>query len=253
MARSSAVAALVVAALVAVSAAEGRAQSTDTPPPMFTTDPAVVSEPDDTAAQATAIAPSIVYQAAIDKPYDVDWFKVTVLAGRYALVEMVTNLGAAGCSESLHAESDKGQVTYFSDHVGVLRVEGDLSNTENTFSMTGGCQGLVYQLRVTPADAIVLPAPPVSTRTASLSLFRAGTTYRGRIRSSDGVCRSGRRVELRKRGRGGHVFARATTGADGAFRVVRGRRLGGRLYAVAPAARDGQQACGQLRSAAIRG
>lgn len=252
MGRVTTIAGVALAAWTVTDVASSQTPSAG--PAVFANDPAAVAEPDDSLSQATPIAPGVVYQATIDKPYDTDWFSVTVLAGRYAAVEMA--VGAAGCSEALtttDAEGDSTGLKREGESGVVLRLDAYDSNTALGFNVTGGCQGLTYQVRVTPPDAITLPAPPVVTRTASLSLQRRGKTYRGKIISSDGACVKRRTVQLRKRGRGSHVFARATTGDDGSFRLVRHVRLGGRLYAYAPSSHDGEQNCGTLRSAVIKG
>jgi len=136
-----------------------------------TNSPALTPEPNDTPAQSVRILGGISYGAAIDTVNDIDWFAFGIKAGRSADLA-ITKIGD-GCSTSVSTTLFKAGATDPGDSVSSATVERNATGhhqfapetaTDYLLKVAGSCPGDPYQLRIDPADAVIVPAPPPPDR-----------------------------------------------------------------------------------------
>lgn len=130
-----------------------------------TATPAGIPEPNDTPAQAVRILGGVAYGASIDTVNDLDWFAFGVKAARQVDVA-ITKIGD-GCSTAVSTTLYKAGATDDSmssasvgrNETGHHQFAPD-SATEYLLKVSGTCPGDPYQLRIDPADALIVPIPP---------------------------------------------------------------------------------------------
>lgn len=103
----------------------------------------------------------------------------------------------------------------------------------------------------TPAPPAVQP-PALRKFATSVSIKRKRGTYRGKLGSTGRGCKSGRRVVLRRAGKGTKAFGTAFSKGNGDWVIKRRRKLPGRVYAVANERRKGAVLCRVGKSKTIR-
>jgi hypothetical protein len=95
---------------------------------------------------------------------------------------------------------------------------------------------------------------PVKQRVAaSVTLKRRGSSYSGKVKSSQSGCAASRRVVLRRVGKGTRSFGSATTTSKGSFTIRRSRRLRGRVYVALAASNSTTLICERTASKRISG
>ena len=88
---------------------------------------------------------------------------------------------------------------------------------------------------------------------SKVSFKRKGKRYSGRVSSADSDCIAGRRIVLRKKGKGTRRYGTTYTTRSGRSSCRRSRRLRGRVYAVAAPMTTATALCRSARSKQIRG
>lgn len=183
-----------------------------------------------------------------------DQFRFRVRAGsRVSATLMQGSSPCSGQASVLNARLSKDDGDSGDFVIGVYpdwfqRDEETLSAGERVLTVSGGCQGATYQLRVDPASAIV---GPVATKPSAaskkvrtrISVRRTRRGYSGVVRASDTACRRSRSVAFFTR-KTGRRIGRVRSRRDGTFTWRRKHRVKQGLRVVAGQTTVGRLTCG---------
>jgi hypothetical protein len=232
-------------------------------------------EPNETAGQAIGpLAGDVNYIGAHETTNDEDWFYFYVPPGthQFDLSTTQPSEGSSSCeSEVTLYGSPTTSIQYATAGWALFaHINQTLTGPSQYFVRAGveddDCLGYRWQFRIeTPAavtSTLMTPPPPPPPPVAAprrprystgMTLRRRGARYSGRLSSGRTGCKIGRRVVLRRIGRGTTSYGSTYSQSDGTFSIKRPRRLQGSVYAMTVQRATSAAVCTSGRSPSIRG
>ncbi len=233
-------------------------------------------EPNDSPVQAIGpLRTGVAYVGTHNRSDDEDWLAFTAPAGQQRLELTVTspgpnrNFDGCGATAGLYSSTNTRDLvaSAVGDWTRFGRLRLTLNGGQSYYLKLGmensACLGQRWFVRIDSLTPVVTPPPPPpppppaitpATRyVTTVSLRRRGTSYRGRLSSDRKGCKVGRRVVLRRVGKGARSYGSAQTRGDGTFVINRSERLRARVYAVASERSGSGVLCRSGRSPSING
>jgi hypothetical protein len=225
-------------------------------------------EPNETPGQAIGpLQANRNYVGAIDTANDQDWFYFFVPPGTHQF-GLSTTAPDGSCSTSVSLYGSPSSDESIQSASGGTGSFGHISQTLTgpaEYYLNAGldssyCVGGRWQFRIDTPDAVApsltttKPKPVLRPRyLTGMTFHRRLARYSGRLSSTRGGCKVGRKVVLRRVGAGARSYGSTFSQSNGTFVIRRSRRLRGSVYAVTPQRSTSAAVCRAGRSPSIRG